>query len=111
MHVDGVSYEAMLDNPKNEYKLYTMTDGRILPVLRYVSLDLDGRVIANPERMFYRPMEYEVGLAEEGGLEIYGPLRLNEAHIMVQRYVTREGMVKTLKNLSQTATIVVGTLP
>ncbi len=109
MSIDGVSYEAMLDNPRNEYKLYTMSGGRILPVLRYVSLNEKGELIGNPGKGFYRPIEYEITLGEEGGIEIVGPLRINDSHIMFQRYVTRKGMVRTLKNLSQSATVVVGT--
>jgi len=110
-HIDGVSYEAMLENPRNEYKLYTLTDSRIVPVLRYVPLDEKGSVIANPGRGFYRPIEYEITLGEGGGIEIIGPLRLNETRIMVQRYVIKEEMTKILKNLMQSSSIVVGTLP
>jgi len=111
MKVDGVSYDAMLENPRNEYKLYTLTDSRIVPVLRYVQLDETGHIIGNPGKDFYRPIEYEIALGETGNLEIIGPLRLFDAHIMVQRYVTLDGMIKILKNLSQTTTVVVGTLP
>jgi len=111
MHTDGVNYEAMLENPRNEFKLYTLTDSRIVPVLRYVPLDHDGRVIANPGKLYYRPIEYEVSLGDDGGLQIVGPLRLNESHIMMQRYVIRQEMVKILNNLAQTSTIVIGTLP
>jgi len=111
MNIDGVSYEAMVENPRNEFKLYTLTDSRIIPILRYVPLDEKGQVIANPEKGFYRPIEYEIALGEEGGIEIAGPLRLNESQVMVQRYVTYDGMLKILKNLSQTSSIVVGTLP
>jgi hypothetical protein len=110
MIVDGVTYEAMLENTRNEYKLYTMTDSRIIPVLRYVPLDADGQLIHNPGRGFYRPIEYEIKLGEDFGIEIVGPLRLNETKIMVQRYVIKEEMVKILRNLSQTTNIVVGTL-
>jgi hypothetical protein len=110
MIVDGISYEAMLENTRNEYKLYTMTDSRIIPVLRYVSLDEHGHLIHNPGRGFYRPIEYEVRLSEEGGIEIVGPLRLNENRIMVQRYVIKEEMIKILRNLSGSSNVVVGTL-
>ena len=110
MVTDGISYEAMLDNPRNEYKLYTMTDSRIIPVLRYVPLDLEGEVIGNPGKGFFRPIEYEVTLGEEGELEIIGPLRINENQVMVQRHVTRRGMSRILKNLSQTTAVRVGTI-
>ena len=112
MHIDGVSYEAMLENPRNEYKLYTLTDSRIVPVLRYIPLDRDGRVIANPGRGFYQPIEYEVRLSEGGDIDIIGPLRINETKVMVQRYVIRDEMVRILKNLElASAKVVVGTLP
>ena len=110
MIIDGITYEAMLDNPRNEYKLYTLTDSRIIPILRYVPLDQAGHLIHNPGRGFYRPIEYEIRLAEEGGIEIVGPLRLNETKIMVQRYVIKEEMIKILRNLSQSTNVVVGTL-
>ena len=111
MHVDGVTYEAMLENERNEYKLYTLTDSRIVPILRYVPLDVHGHLIANPGRGFYRPIEFEIRLSEEGGIEILGPVRINETKIMIQRYVIKSEMVKILRNLSQATNIVVGTLP
>jgi len=110
MLTDGVSYEAMLDNPRNEYKLYTLSDSRIIPVLRYVPLDLDGEVIGNPGKGFFRPIEYEVTIGEEGELEIVGPLCLNESQVMIQRYITKRGITKILHNLSQTTTVKVGTV-
>jgi hypothetical protein len=111
MFVDGVSYEAMLDNPRNEYKLYTLTDSRIVPILRYVPLDQEGQVIHNPGREFYQPIEYEIRLSEEGDVEIIGPLRINETKVLVQRFVIRKEMIRILKSLSQSSHIVVGTLP
>ena len=101
----------MLDNPRNEYKLYTLTDSRIVPILRYVPLDHEGLIIHNPGKGFYRPIEYEIRLSEEGDIEIIGPLRLNETKIMVQRYVIRQEMIRILKSISQTSHVVVGTLP
>ena len=111
MYVDGVSYEAMLENTRNEYKLYTLTDSRIVPILRYVPLDQEGHIIHNPGKGFYRPTEFEIRLSEDGGIEIIGPVRINETKIMVQRYVIREEMIKILRNLREATTIVVGTLP
>jgi len=110
MHVHGVTYEAMLENPRNEYKLYTLTDGRIVPVLRYVPLDEKGDVIGNPGKGFFKPVEYEVTLGEEAQLEIIGPLEINEPHIMFKRFVTKAMMVKILLNLQSTASVVVGTV-
>lgn len=111
MYVDGVSYEAMLENPRNEFKLYTLTDGRVVPVLRYVPIGLDGRVIANPNARYYRPIEYEIRLAEGSRIEIVGPLKVYEDRIMVQRWVIGSEMVKILHELSQTSKVMVGTLP
>jgi hypothetical protein len=111
LNVDGVSYEAMLENERNEYKLYTLTDSRIVPILRYVPLDREGHLIHNPGKGFYKPVEYEVTLSETGDIEIIGPIRINETRIMVQRYVIKEEMIRILKSLRATASVVVGTLP